>query len=385
MKIVFLLERPSQFDAPLFRVASADPGHRFEAWFTAGDALAAAPDPELGRAVDWGFDRAAGYTSRILPGRGFRAAVVRELAREPVDLLIINGYTRRAYLAAALTARARRVATALRIDSVRFPGEPKPGAARRILVGQLLPRLFARFLVTGSLGRDYLLAAGVGAERLGRFTYAVDAAGFAAGAASGRAARPASRRELGIPGDARVVLALTKFSPREAPWDLVAARTLEGREDLHWVLAGDGPSRLELEQAARERGLDRVHFPGYVPYAELPRMYAAADLFVHPAREERWGVSVAEALACGLPVVASDRVGAAYDLLAPGENGELYAVGDGAALAAAIARALALPPGRIAAASLPRLAEFGLEATWKSILAAAQGLRPTPDRAKRGA
>ncbi len=100
----------------------------------------------------------------------------------------------------------------------------------------------------------------------------------------------------------------------------------------------------------------------------------AADLFVHPVREERWGVSVAEALACGLPVVASDRVGAAHDLVVPGENGVLYSAG-GAALSSAIEVALGLDRDRVAAASGPRLEEFGLEATWRGLLEVAEAVQ----------
>ena len=67
MRIAFLLERPSQFDAPLFRHAASDSENAFEAWFTAVDPGGLAPDPELGRAVDWGFDRLAGYRWRPAP------------------------------------------------------------------------------------------------------------------------------------------------------------------------------------------------------------------------------------------------------------------------------------------------------------------------------
>ncbi len=372
MRIVFLLERPSQFDAPLFRLAAKDPEHAFEAWFTAADAGGPVADPELGRAVDWGFDLAAGYRSEIVPADDRQNWFDEHL--RGTDLLIVNGYTRRVYLDATFAARRLGVPRALRIDSVRFPGAPVPGLAKRFLLREILQRRFDRFLATGSLGASYLEACGVEAGRIGRYPYAVDHAAFAAASAGRRAE---ARARWGIPADARVVLSLTKFSEREAPWDLVEACRLSSSfpsmESLSFVLAGDGLARAEL--ARRVVGLDRVLLPGYVPYPELPALYAAADCFVHPAREERWGVSVAEALACGLPVIASDRVGAGFDLIAPGENGDRYPFGDARALAATIERALALDPVVVAAASAPRLAAFGLESTWRGIVAAAAGVR----------
>jgi glycosyltransferase involved in cell wall biosynthesis len=371
MRVAFLLERPSQFDAPLFSHAARDPEHAFEAWFTAVDPGGLAPDPELGRDVDWGFDRLAGYRWRPVPTRTELAALAAAPDTRP-DLVMVNGWTRRSYLSTARTARRLGLRTALRIDRVLFPDEPAPGAFRRLLVGGLLARRFDRFLTTGSLGHAFLVAAGVPAARIGRFPYAVDHEAFTRAASASAAARESRRAGWGARAEDRVVLALAKFSAREAPWDLLDAAAAREAVPIRWILAGDGPERTRFAAEVARRGLDRVVLPGYVPYPELPSVYAAADLFVHPAREERWGVSIAEALACGLPVVASSRVGAAYDLVEPGGNGERYPVGDGRELAAAIERALALRPERVRACSTPRLSDFGLVSTWAGILAAAR-------------
>lgn len=375
MSVVFVLERPSQFDAPLFRLAAADPNMGFEAWFTAADADGPVEDPELGRAVDWGIDLVSGYRSATVPPRHRARWLADRFRQARPRLVVINGYTRRVYLDVLRAARQAGVRTALRIDSAQFPGDPPPSRPRRILVAAL-ERRFVRFLATGRVANEFLLACGVAPGRIGRFPYAVDHGAMARGAAASRAdltARADLRARWGVPPDARVVFSLTKFSPREAPWDVLSARQALERPDLWWVLGGDGPEREALERAIASRGLERVVLPGYLPYPELPAAYAAAELFVHPAREERWGVSVAEALACGLPVVSSHRVGAAYDLIEPGENGALYRSGDGAALGDAIAAALELDPARVAAASAPRLAEFGLEATWQGLVRMAEG------------
>ena len=149
-------------------------------------------------------------------------------------------------------------------------------------------------------------------------------------------------------------------------------RAASAREDLWLVLAGDGPARPALEEFARDEGLSRVRFPGYIPYPELPALYAAADLFVHAAREERWGVSVQEALACGLPVVASSRVGAGYDLIEVGGNGFVYPAGRRRDAGAADRRG-AGPRTLSGSASAARaiLARWDYAATWRHLLDAA--------------
>jgi glycosyltransferase involved in cell wall biosynthesis len=137
-------------------------------------------------------------------------------------------------------------------------------------------------------------------------------------------------------------MAALKFVPREGVWDLM--RAYAGLTDWHGstslLLAGDGPLKPELEAYVRQQRIPNIIFTGWVPYSRLIELYALSDLFVHPAIEERWGCSVNEALACRLPVVVSDLVGASYDLVKPGVNGYTYRGGDTDALRAALATSL---------------------------------------------
>jgi glycosyltransferase involved in cell wall biosynthesis len=76
---------------------------------------------------------------------------------------------------------------------------------------------------------------------------------------------------------------------------------------------------------------------GDVEWERIVELYAAADVFALLSERETWGVVVNEAAACGLPLVLSDRVGAAHDLLRDGENGVLLPAGDVDATARALA------------------------------------------------
>jgi glycosyltransferase involved in cell wall biosynthesis len=78
---------------------------------------------------------------------------------------------------------------------------------------------------------------------------------------------------------------------------------------------------------------DRVRFLGFVNQTQLPALYTASDLMVLPSSYEAFGVVVNEAYMCGCPVVASDHVGAARDLIAPVNPGLIYPCGDVSALA----------------------------------------------------
>jgi glycosyltransferase involved in cell wall biosynthesis len=377
LKIVYLVERPTQFEAPFFRYAARDPRHQLRVLFTAANPAEPVFDPELGHAVDWGIDLLGGYPWAVVPRRGRFRWLAQELCRPRCDLLITNGYTRSDYLLAAVLARSEGIASALRLDGVFWgPWSSSPGHLwrRRLLYAQGLRQLYDLFLGTGSLSLEFLKACGVPEERQGLFPYAVDVEHFRAGSRiAGQ--REATRSRLGLRPEQRAVLAIAKLNPREEPRDLIEALPALPAEVRLWI-AGDGPARAELERLAESRCPGRATFLGYVPYGELPALYGAADLFVHATRDERWGVSIAEALAGGLPVVASTRVGAAYDLLQPGENGWRYELGDAAELAHLVGRALALDPRAVEAASREKLARWDYAASWRYLLAAAARIAP---------
>jgi glycosyltransferase involved in cell wall biosynthesis len=369
LKIAFLVERPTQFEAPFYRFAARDPEHEFRVLFTGRDVAEPVFDPELRIPVSWGIDLLGGYPHEICPPDNAGAWLAERLTSERCDLLIANGYTQPLYRLGARIAKRAGIATALRLDSVLWDTSWAKGLAKRILFATYMKRTYDLFLGVGSLTLDYLRAFGVPRERTGLFPYAVDVESFAARSRLSTDERAAFRERLGVPAAARVVLGLAKFNQREAPWDLLRAFARVQDPDVWLVLAGDGPVRQDLEDAAR--GLSRVRFPGYIPYPELPALYAASDLFVHPAREERWGVSVQEALACGLPVVASSRVGAGYDLIEVGGNGFVYPAGNSKRLALQIGEALALDRTRVRERSADILARWDYAATWRNLLQAA--------------
>jgi glycosyltransferase involved in cell wall biosynthesis len=369
MRLGFLFGRPTQFEGPFFRHAGSSGTVPFTVLYVTADAASSVYDAELGRTVAWGIDLLDGYAHKTLPRRGRLRWLWRELRRERYDWLIINGYTSWPYLAALVIARMRGIRTGLRIDSVLYNAAGwRRRAVKRVVIA-VLSRLHDLFFATGTLTREYLMHFGVDATRIAPFPYTVDTAWFSAHAERRRAERAVLRRHLGIPEAARIVLAIAKFNPREAPWDLLDA--LEGlqREDVWTVLVGDGELRDALQQHVAAHGLPRVVFTGYVPYAELVGYYAMADLFVHAAANEPWGVSVHEAIACGLPVVASSRVGAAVDLVRQGRNGFVYPWGDGGKLRACLAAAFdTLERVQVNRANSEVLERWNYAAAWNDIL-----------------
>jgi len=147
---------------------------------------------------------------------------------------------------------------------------------------------------------------------------------------------------------AALVVGVGRFAI-EKHWDLVieACARVRRARDVVLVLFGDGPERARLERRVRELGLaDTVRFAGFV--RDRPRLAAAiasADLFVHGCPFETFGLSVAEAVSCGVPVVVPDAGGAAEIVTdyARGASSATYAAGSATACAAAMLELLGRP------------------------------------------
>lgn len=123
-----------------------------------------------------------------------------------------------------------------------------------------------------------------------------------------------------------------------AELDERARLLLVGREaDLPGWLAA-------LPKAVRRR----VEYAGFQAPEALPSFFARADVFVLPSRYDGWGVVVNQALGAGLPIICSDAVGAAYDLVQPEVNGLRVPAGNAEALTAAMRRLLNEPATRTA-------------------------------------
>ncbi|MEQ1700260.1 MAG: glycosyltransferase family 4 protein [Ilumatobacteraceae bacterium] len=165
--------------------------------------------------------------------------------------------------------------------------------------------------------------------------------------------------------------------------------------DVQLTLVGDGPDREALQRRADELGLaGAVHFPGYANSEQVRDHLAAADVFVLPSFFEGIPVSLMEAMASGVPVVASNLPGIA-ELVADGASGHLVPAGDSAALAARLVELLAdhdLRTRMGAAGRATVAAEFSLEheaARLHGLLVTAlagrpSAVRPEPEVASDG-
>jgi glycosyltransferase involved in cell wall biosynthesis len=225
------------------------------------------------------------------------------------------------------------------------------GAYRLARLAWRLPRLLARWrrvapvvarwiAVSPAVARENAREIGFPAERATVVPNGVDTARFS----PNPTARVATRQRLGLPAEAPVLAVVTRLEREKG-----VQVALQGLERLRLrypntrlLVAGAGAYTPALHRRAQALGVrDATLFLGLVDHADLPAILAAADAFVLPSLcHEAFPVSLVEALATGLPVVAS-AVGGTSTAVSSGVTGWLVPPGDAAALAAALDSLLA--------------------------------------------
>lgn len=331
VRVMIVSEIPTPYRLPLFARLAAHPALELKVLFCAaeqpdrpwqfGEELARVPHEVLrGRRIEF-RNRQNQFIYEVNP------EILRRVRPGQVDVLVLGGYAVFAEQAAILLAKAYRIPYLIHSESHLLNARSGP---RRAVKSALLPRIIggaAAGLAVGSVAARYLSHYGLHPGRIRIVPNTIDVDRYAARAQSARQDADSVRHRLGLP--ARYQLYVGRLVEAKGIGDLAAAR--KGVDLPELLVAGTGPLEADL------RDVPGIRLLGFQPPERLIELYALAEKTIVPSRVEPWGVAVNEALACSCPVVVSDAVGAAYDLVRPGRDGWVFPAGDTQALARALA------------------------------------------------
>ena len=347
-KLAILSTHPIQYYAPLFRqLATAEDlqCHVFYSWTGSTEATY---DHGFERDVEWDIPLLEGYEYTFVPNESsdpgthhFRGLVnpslIPRVKEWDPDAVLVFGWSWQSHLRALVHFHGR-VPVLFRGDSTLL--DEQPGLrkiARRLWLWWVYRHVDAALYV-GTHNRAYFAAHGLDDEQLHWVPHAIDNDRFADADNEFEEEARAWRADLGIAEEAPVALFAGKLESKKAPDVLLEAFLALDHDAAHLVLAGDGPMASTLQRQAE--GCSRVHFLGFQNQSRMPVVYRLGDVFVLPSRGpgETWGLAVNEAMACGRPVIASDRVGCAPDLVerGPEKKGCVVPAEDVAALREAL-------------------------------------------------
>jgi len=374
-RVAIVTPVPFHYQAPLYRELARHPGMDLVVYFCSDETLKGADVSRMYRAQGrMGASEAltSGYSWKLLrnasPVPSFVYGPVglvnpdiwREIQSGRFDAVLLQAWNNVTWWLAFLAAESCHVPVLWMTDASILTEAGAPfwtKFLKTLLLKRLMFKRAAAFLTSSEVNERFYAAYGVPRGKMVRMPYTWGYEWLLAEADALRPQRLFHRRALGIRDDELVLLYVGRLSREKGLFDLLRAHQQNGQR-THLVLVGDGPLRRPLERFARRLHLDRVRFMGFQGREALPRFYAIADSLVLPSEKEPWGMVVNEAMCFGLPVIVSDQVGAAPELILEGENGWVVPAGDPAQLAARIAQLMALTPderARFGAASLARI------------------------------
>lgn len=341
-RLAVLNSHPIQYFTPLYRRLAQEPQIDLMVYYCHRQGAETYVDPGFGVAVQWDTPLLEGYNYRFLPNwrraeqvGGFfslmNGSVIGALRQDRPDALLVHGHMYFSYLLGILAANILRIPVFMRCEThLRLPRSRFKSVLRQPLLRLLYGRLCARCLPIGSRNREFYRALGIPEAKLFTVPYTVDNDYFMRAVARYQPERAQLKAAWGLPPDAPVILFSAKFTPRKRPLDLLRAYAQLRSKGIPaaLLLVGSGELASEMEVLVAQAKIPDVHFCGFQNQSELPKFYAAADIFVLPSENEPWGLVINEVMCAALPVIASEEIGATADLVYHGDNGFLFRAGD---------------------------------------------------------
>lgn len=352
MRLAIVISHPIQYYSPWFRFLAANGFDGLRVFYLWDGGATEQLDRGFRVKVKWDIPLLEGYDYEFVPNgarqpgpsnwRGLNNhTLAKRLAAFHPDVILLFGYNYLTHYRLLFSKMARRVPLLFRGDLHRLVPERGLRAGLRRQWIRSIFRRFDAFLYVGQANKSYFQFHGMPENKLFFCPHAVDNERFfsQAGTATDEAAR--WKTSLGISPSRRVILFAGKFEPKKRPRDLVAAFRRANLENATLLLVGNGEQEAMLRQDAA--GQPDIVFAPFQNQTQMPRTYAAGDVFVLPSfgRGETWGLAVNEAMCMSRPVIVSNHVGCAQDLVEPRRNGLIFPAGDMEALAGALQEVLA--------------------------------------------
>ena len=268
--------------------------------------------------------------------------IIRELRHNHYDAVYVNGYY-------TISAWLTFLGAYLSKTPLILTGEPpSPWKApllkaigpflRRIILPRLLDFSSAIFYI-GSDARNFFLTyekytKGI-KNKLFFVPYSVDNDYLFKKAIEYKDRKREIKKEFGIPLDYPVILYLSKLIERKQPMLLLKAFN-RIKTDACLVYVGSGEEEGRLRRYIKRNHVKKVFLLGFKNYSETTKCYSIADIFVLPSLGESFGLVINEAMCFGLPIITTDKVSCAHDLVRQGENGYIYPAEDIKALTDAL-------------------------------------------------
>ncbi|PJJ74684.1 glycosyltransferase involved in cell wall biosynthesis [Thermoflavifilum aggregans] len=342
MRLAVVITHPIQYYAPLFQLLNRQDNLQLKVFYTWSQAQQGVFDAGFQKTIRWDIPLLTGYDYSFIPNTASKPgcnhfmgiqnpSLIPDIHKWKPDAVWVIGWNYQSHLRLMRACKKYRIPVYFSGDSTLL--DEKPGLHR------LMRRMFLRWvyrhvdyaLYAGQHNRAYFLAHGLKPHQLIYAPHAVDNERFADEDGRYMQQALAWRKQMGIEQHDCVFLFAGKLVPKKNPMLLLQAFQHLRNSPTHLVFVGNGV----LEQSLKKQVMPdswlavHVHFMPFQNQSIMPAVYRMGDVFVLPSQGpgETWGLAVNEAMACGIPVIVSNRVGCAPDLVIEGKTGWVFEAG----------------------------------------------------------
>ena len=336
-RLAIVTTHPIQYNAPLFKLLNSRKNIEVKVFYTWGQSKdGLLYDPGFGISRQWDIPLLEGYNYEFVdnqakdPGShhfwGIRNKhLIKKIEDFRPDAVLVYGWAFYSHLRTIFHFR-KKACILFRGDSTLLDNDQfswfKRGIKKMVL--SIIFSGIDKALYVGGANKAYFEYYGLKEKQLLFAPHAIDNARFSLNSESLEQEAKEWRKQLGIAEDNIVFLYAGKLESKKAPDLLLEAFLSIDVEGIDLVICGNGQLENKLKGMADNH--PKIHFLPFQNQNQMPVVYRIGDVFVLPSRGpgETWGLAANEAMACGRPVIVSDRCGCAQDLVKEDVNGYVF-------------------------------------------------------------
>lgn len=333
-RLAIITTHPIQYNAPLFAMLSRRGKLDIKVFYTWGESVLASKfDPGFNKKIEWDIPLLEGYPFSFVkniskdPGSHHfngidNPSLIKEVEEWKADAILVYGWSFKSHFKLMRHFHGR--------SKILFRGD-STFVTQASAIKTFIRRKYLSFvykyadacLYVGKNNKIYYQKAGVKESKFVFAPHAVDNSRFSNNDVQLKMQAEAWKTSLGIDKQ-KICLLFAGKLVRDKNAQIIIDFVLRDKQEKYAaIIVGNGDYENELKSKAA--GSKNIKFLPFQNQGMMPEVYRLADIFVMPTKtSETWGLAINEAMACGCPVLVSDKCGAAVDLVQEGRNGFVF-------------------------------------------------------------
>jgi len=335
MRLAIITTHPIQYYSPVFKLLHEHNNIEINVFYTWGELSIKKYDPGFDKKIEWDIPLLDGYpyewvqNSSPDPGthhfKGvINPGIIKQVTDWQPDAILIYGWGFDSHIK-VLRYFKKKLPVFFRGDSTLLDEKKDVKSVLKSVFLKWVYKHIDYAFYVGTNNKAYFKKFGLKESQLIFAPHAIDNSRFDV---AGEYEANQLRQGFQLKDNELLILFAGKLEEKKAPAQLLTAFLNINKPGVHLLFVGNGPLEKQLKYSAKDNA--NVHFLDFQNQSRMPVVYQACDVFCLPSRGpfESWGLAINEAMACGKPILASDKVGAAADLVKPNYNGIIFKGGD---------------------------------------------------------